>query len=165
MKIGSLKELLAHELADLYSAENQLVEALPKMVEATKNAELKDAFEVHFDETIQHVARLEKVFEILDISPHGHKCKGMEGLLKEGKELLKADIEDHVLDAALIGAAQRVEHYEIAGYGVARTFAERLGNSAAASILQSTLDEEGATNKKLTSIAQRVNVEAQKITT
>jgi ferritin-like metal-binding protein YciE len=161
MKMKTLEDLFVHELKDLYSAEKQILKALPKMAKAATNEELRTAFETHLEETEVQVQRLEKLFEDLEIAPRAPKCKAMEGLIEEGKEILEEEMEDDVRDAALICAAQRVEHYEIAGYGCARTFAEQLGHSEAASILQQTLDEEGATDQKLTQIAMdRVNTAA-----
>jgi ferritin-like metal-binding protein YciE len=157
MKMKTLNDLFLHELKDLYSAEKQLTKALPKMAKAASNDSLKEAFQNHLEETQGHVERLEKIFEQLDASPRGTKCKAMEGLIEEGQELMDEDMEGDVMDAALICAAQRVEHYEIAGYGGARTFAERLGNDAAAKLLQQTLDEEAAADKKLTEISSTVN--------
>ncbi|OYP36143.1 ferritin-like domain-containing protein [Rhodopirellula sp. MGV] len=155
MKLDSLEKLYVHELKDLYSAETQLLEALPKMQEAASNSELKEAFESHLEETKTHVARLETIFSDLEFEPRGHKCAAMEGLIKEGESLLKSDIEPSVLDAALIAAAQRVEHYEMAGYGTARTFAEKLGHQKAADALQETLNEEGHANQTLSRLAER----------
>jgi ferritin-like metal-binding protein YciE len=157
MKMKTLNDLFLHELKDLYSAEKQLTKALPKMAKAANNGALKEAVQSHLEETQGHVERLEQIFEQLDASPRGAKCKAMEGLIEEGKELIDEAAEDDVLDAALISAAQRVEHYEIAGYGSARTFAERLGNDQAARLLQQTLDEEAAADKKLTEISNTVN--------
>jgi ferritin-like metal-binding protein YciE len=153
MALENLKDLWIHELKDLYSAENQLLKALPKMVEAANAEELARAFSHHLTETEGHVRRIEEIFRELEGSPRGKKCVGMEGLVKEGKELLKEEAADWVLDAGLIGAAQRVEHYEIAAYGTARDHAEKLGFYQAAQLLQQTLDEEGAADKKLTEIA------------
>lgn len=153
-KLESLDDLLVEQLQDLYDAENRITKALPEMAEASKNAELKKAFQSHLRETEGHVNRLEKVFGILGREPESSTCEAMKGLLKEGEEMIDAKGDPNVKDAALIAAAQRVEHYEIAGYGTARTFAERLGYSDAAEILQQTLDEEGAADKKLTKIAE-----------
>lgn len=163
MKMESLLELYVNGLKDLYSAEKQLVKALPKMaIEATSN-ELRQGFEAHLEETQVQVERLEQIFEELGVSPRGKKCVGMEGLIEEGKELMEEeDIEPDVLDAGLIAAAQHVEHYEMAGYGCARTYAKLLGFNEAHKLLQQSLDEEGATDKKLTALALRINVEAQK---
>jgi ferritin-like metal-binding protein YciE len=157
----NLSDLLAHELKDLYSAEKQLVKALPKMIKAADHAELREALENHLGETEEHVTRLDKIFAQLDISSRGAKCVAMEGIIEEGKSLLDEEMEEDVRDAAIICAAQRVEHYEIAGYGCARTFAQRLGHGDAANLLQQTLDEEKAADEKLTQIAlDRVNAEA-----
>lgn len=161
MKLESLRDLFVDELKDLYSAERQLVKALPKMAKAATSRDLKRAFESHLKETKGQVARLDKVFASLDLSPKGKKCKAMEGLIKEGSELMEEDAEPEVMDAALIAAAQRVEHYEMAGYGCVRTFAQVLGETKAASLLQETLDEEGAADQKLTEIAKHINVEAE----
>jgi ferritin-like metal-binding protein YciE len=161
MEMNSLQDLFIHDLKDLYSAETQLTKALPRMAKAASDPNLKEAFQTHLAETEQHVARLEQILEELDESPKGKKCKAMEGLIEEGKELMEEDAEPGVLDAGLIGAAQKVEHYEIAGYGTARTYAQMLGNDQAARLLQQTLDEEGATDKKLTKLAvQCINAEA-----
>ncbi len=161
MELESLKDLYIHELKDLYSAENQIVKALPKMVKAATNPKLADGFSRHLEETKKHVLRLEQVLDSHDESTRGPKCKGMEGLLKEGAEMIEEDAEDDVRDAGLISAAQRVEHYEIAGYGTARTYASLLGDSEGAKMLQQTLDEEGATDKKLTQLAESINVAAE----
>ena len=161
MKLDSLKKLFVHELKDLYSAESQLVEAIPKMASHASDSELKSAFEEHLKQTRTHVERLEQIFASYEFQPGGHKCKGMEGLIKEGEGLLTADIGAEVLDAALIGAAQRVEHYEMAGYGTARAFAEKLGDRKAAELLQKTLDEEADTDEKLSRLAEKsINFEA-----
>jgi ferritin-like metal-binding protein YciE len=159
-KTGILHELFEDQIKDLYSAENQILKALPKMAKASTNAQLRTAFEKHLEETRGHVARLEQIAEELNFSPKGKKCKGCEGLIEEGKEVM-AEFEDETLDAGLIGAAQRVEHYEMAGYGTARTHADLLGFKKAARLLQQTLDEEDRADKKLTQIAESVvNVEA-----
>jgi ferritin-like metal-binding protein YciE len=156
-----LEELLVDELKDLYSAENQIIKALPRMAKATSAPELKRAFERHLDETRRQVERLNQIGDALEIKLTGKKCKGMEGLLEEGKEIMEEDLDDNALDAGLIGAAQKVEHYEIAAYGTARTHAEMLGYSKIARLLQQTLNEEGATDKKLTQLAESIiNVEA-----
>jgi ferritin-like metal-binding protein YciE len=158
----SLHELLVHEVKDLYSAENQLVKALPRMAKNAQNNELRRAFEQHLRQTEEHARRLERVAERLEAKPRGKKCVGMEGLIEEGKELLSEDAEAEVLDAGLIGAAQKVEHYEIAAYGTARAHAEQLGYQDVASTLQKTLDEESQANELLTAIAERmVNAQAQ----
>jgi ferritin-like metal-binding protein YciE len=153
MALENLQDLFVHELKDLYSAENQILKALPRMVDAANAEELAQAFAGHLNETEGHVRRLEDIFRELQVSPRGKKCVGMEGLLEEGKELLKEEAADWVLDAGLIGAAQRVEHYEIAAYGTARDHAEKLGLYQVAQLLQETLDEEGAADKKLSEIA------------
>ncbi len=155
-----LKELYIDELKDLYSAENQLVKALPKMAKAASSEELRQGFEEHLEQTKEHVARLEKIFGALDESPKGKKCMGMEGLVKEGSEVMGEDFEDAVMDAALIGAAQRVEHYEIAAYGTASEFANLLGESEHISLLQETLQEEKETDQKLTELAREINQQA-----
>jgi ferritin-like metal-binding protein YciE len=161
MKLDSLHKLYIEELRDLYNAENQLLKALPKMAKAASSEELKQAFEDHFEETKDHVERLEDIFAGLEESPKGKTCHGMKGLIEEGSEMLDKEGEESVLDAGIIGAAQRVEHYEIAAYGTVRTFATLLGEDEAADLLQQTLDEEGETNKRLTELAEEiVNPEA-----
>jgi ferritin-like metal-binding protein YciE len=155
-----LKELYIDELKDLYNAENQLVKALPKMAKAASSDKLRQGFEEHLEQTKNHVQRLEKIFQTLGESPKGKKCKGMEGLIEEGSEVMEEDYEGSVMDAALIGAAQRVEHYEIAGYGTVRTMAETLGESDHVSLLEETLQEEKETDEKLTELASRINTEA-----
>jgi len=164
VKAHSLKELFIEELRDLYDAENQLTKALPKMAEGSSSPELREAFEEHLEQTRNHVSRLEKVFAGLGEKPKAEKCKGMEGLIKEGSELLKEDdFDSEVKDAAIIGAAQKVEHYEIAGYGTVRTFAELLGEDEAVSLLEETLEEEKETDQKLTELADQINVEASEV--
>jgi ferritin-like metal-binding protein YciE len=163
MKLASLQDLYVEELRDLYSAENQITKALPKMAKAATAPKLKAAFEEHLEQTKGHVDRLETIFKKLGKPPTGKTCAAMKGLIEEGSELLeqkdKADPE--VLDAGLIAAAQRVEHYEMAGYGTVRTFARQLGEDEAADLLQKTLDEEGETDKKLTALAEKaVNAKA-----
>lgn len=161
MKLESLHDLYVSELKDLYSAEHQLLKALPKMAKAASAPDLAKAFTAHLVETKGQVDRLDKIFKKLDASPKGKTCKAMEGLLEEGKEVMEEDADPTVMDAALIAAAQRVEHYEMAGYGCVRTFARLLGYDEAADLLQETLDEEGAADKKLTKLAETViNVEA-----
>jgi ferritin-like metal-binding protein YciE len=156
-----LEELLVDELKDLYNAENQLVKALPKMAKAATAPELKRAFERHLEETRRQVERLDEISAALDVKLTGKKCKGMEGVIEEGKELMQEDLDENAFDAGLIGAAQKVEHYEIAGYGTARAHATLLGYNKIARLLQQTLNEETATDKKLTQIAESiVNVEA-----
>jgi ferritin-like metal-binding protein YciE len=152
--MNDLQQLLSKELGDLYNAEQQIVAALPKMVEAAKSRELKRAFEDHLKLTQNHVRRLDQVFEMLGEKPHGKKCKGMEGLIKEADDAAKEPAAPMVTDAALIGAAQRVEHYEMAGYGCARTYARVLGEMDAAKLLQQTLDEEGEADQLLTRLAE-----------
>jgi ferritin-like metal-binding protein YciE len=161
MKLDSLKELYVDELKDLYSAENQLLKAIPKMAKAATSPALKKGFEKHLEETKDQVERLEQIFKALGESPKGKKCKAMEGLVEEGKELMEEDAEPEVMDAALIAAAQRVEHYEIAGYGCVRTYAQLLGETQAAKLLQQTLDEEGKTDQALTKLAEKINVDAE----
>ena len=161
MTANALKELYIDELRDLYSAENQLVKALPKMAKAAASDDLRAAIEEHLEQTKGHVQRLEGVFEILNKNPKGKKCAGMEGLIKEGSELMEEDLEGEVMDAGLIGAAQRVEHYEIAAYGTVRAFAELMGESDQASLLAETLEEEKQADVKLTEISKQVNIEAQ----
>jgi ferritin-like metal-binding protein YciE len=157
----TLGDLYLNELRDLYSAETQLLEALPKMAEAATSSQLKEAFTTHLEETQGHVSRLEEIFEALGEEPGGETCKAMEGLISEGEDYVKASGHRDVRDAGLIGAAQRVEHYEMAGYGTTRTLATRLGESEAADSLQATLDEEEEADRKLTAIAEsEVNPEA-----
>jgi ferritin-like metal-binding protein YciE len=156
-----LRELYVDELKDLYNAENQLVKALPKMAKAASSVDLRSGFEEHLEQTKGHVQRLETIFSQLDESPKGKKCKGMEGLIEEGSEAMD-EYEDAVLDAALIGAAQRVEHYEMAGYGTACAFAEELGESEQASLLKETLEEEKETDKKLSTLAKQINPQANR---
>lgn len=161
MKMKTLEDLFLHELKDLFAAEKQLVKALPKMAKAATHSELRQAFEEHLTQTQEHVSRLEEIFSQLNLSARGAKCEAMEGLIQEGKKILEEEMEDDVRDAALICAAQRVEHYEMAAYGCARTFARDLGHHDAADLLQQTLDEEGAADEKLTEIAvSRINQEA-----
>ena len=161
MKLETMKELLLDELQDLYSAETQITKALPKMAKASTAPDLKHAFESHLKETEGHVQRLETIFKHLKESPKGKTCEGMKGLLKEGDERVKEGGEPEVLDAGLISAAQRVEHYEIAAYGSARTYAELLGESEIVKLLEQTLEEEKAADQKLTKVAKKVNVKAQ----
>ena len=156
-----LEELLADELKDIYSAENQIIKALPKMAKAASAPELKRAFERHLEETRRQVERLDEIGQNLEIKLTGKKCHGMEGLIEEGKEIMEEDLDENAIDAGLIGAAQKVEHYEIAAYGTARTHATMLGFTKVARLLQQTLNEEAATDKKLTQLAESViNVEA-----
>jgi ferritin-like metal-binding protein YciE len=160
--MNSLRELYVEELKDLYSAENQILKALPKMMRAASDRDLQRAFSQHEKQTQRQVKRLERIFRQLGENPKGKKCKGMEGLLEEGQELIKERPEPEVLDAGLIAAAQKVEHYEIAGYGTVRTYAQQLGEEEQASLLQETLDEEGETDKRLTALAESsINIEAE----
>lgn len=156
----SLRELYVNELKDLYNAETQLVKALPKMAKGSSNAELRHGFEEHLRQTSEHVSRLEQIFEMLGEKPTGKKCVGMEGIVKEGAETLSEDYEGAVMDAAIIGAAQRVEHYEIAGYGTVIAFAELLGEDEHVSLLEQTLEEEKETDEKLTQLAGQINPQA-----
>lgn len=161
MKLQTLEDLFHHELKDLYSAENQLVKALPKMAKAATNPDLQAGFEEHLEQTKGHVERLDKIAGMIGKKLTGHKCKAMEGLVEEGAELIDEDAEDTVRDAGLIGAAQRVEHYEMAGYGTACALAKKLGLDDAADLLEETLEEEKATDEKLTELAESiVTVEA-----
>jgi ferritin-like metal-binding protein YciE len=160
-KTTSLHELLIEELKDLYSAETQLTKALPKMAKAANDEALKAGFEEHLDQTQEHIARLDRVMELLDASPKGKVCKAMKGLVAEGEEKIHEDASPAVKDAALICAAQKVEHYEIAGYGTVRTFAELLGQDEVVSLLQETLDEEAETDRKLTQLASSLNLKAE----
>jgi ferritin-like metal-binding protein YciE len=152
--LNDLNDLLVEQLKDLYNAEAQLTKALPKMAKAATSPELKQAFQTHLAETEEHINRLEQVFEELGESAKGKTCKAMKGLVEEAKEAIEEEAEDSVKDAALIAAAQRVEHYEIAGYGTVRTYAKMLGQDQAAKLLQQTLDEEGKTDKLLTQLAE-----------
>jgi ferritin-like metal-binding protein YciE len=160
MKLNSLHDLLVEELRDLYSAENMLLKALPRMAKAASSEELQAAFEEHLTQTEEQVRRLDRIFKQLGAKAKGKKCKAMEGLIEEGKEIMEQDGDEAVLDAAMIGAAQKVEHYEIASYGTARTFAQILGLDDVADLLQETLDEEADTDKRLTEIAESANYEA-----
>jgi ferritin-like metal-binding protein YciE len=153
MKIETLRDLLIHELKDLYSAEKQLVKALPKVANAVNDTDLKGGIEKHLEETKGHVNRLEQIFEMLGTSTRGPKCKGMEGLIEESSTLIEDEPDAEVLDAGIICGSQKIEHYEIAGYGTARTFAELLGEEEVMELLQQTLDEEKATDGKLTELA------------
>ncbi len=161
MKLESLQDLLIDQLRDLYSAERQLVKALPKMAKAAHNPMLKAGFEEHLEQTREHVERLEQCFEKLGVRARAKTCEAMEGLIEEGEDLIDSDAEDNVRDAGLICAAQKVEHYEMAGYGSVRTWAQEIGQNEVANLLQQTLDEEKQTNSKLNHIAeQMVNVHA-----
>lgn len=161
MKLDTLEKLYVDELRDIYNAENQLLKALPKMAKGASSSDLKNAFETHLRQTEMHVQRLEQIFAQLDESPKGKTCHAMKGLIEEGSETLKEDGEESVLDAGIIVAAQKVEHYEMAAYGSARTFARLLGQEKAAELLQTTLDEESETNESLNQLAENiVNPEA-----
>ena len=162
MELETLEDLYVEELKDLYSAENQILKALPKMIKAATHTKLKRAFTAHERQTRQHAKRLERVCKELGKSPKGKKCEGMEGLLKEGASLIKERPDKDVLDAGLIAAAQHVEHYEMAGYGCVRTYARLLGYESQAQLLQQTLDEEGDTDKLLTVLAESsINIDAE----
>lgn len=162
MEMETLRDLYVEELKDLYSAENQILKALPRMIKAATHPKLKKAFAKHEKQTRQHAKRLERICRELDEKPTGKKCVGMEGLIQEGKDLIKEKPEPDVLDAGLISAAQHVEHYEMAGYGTCRTWAQLLGYQNQAEILQTTLDEEKQTDLDLTILAEStVNIDAE----
>jgi ferritin-like metal-binding protein YciE len=161
MRVETVEELFVEELKDLYSAEKQITKSLPKLAKATTTPELKAAFESHLQETIGQIERLDRVFEILGKSPRGKNCNGMKGVLEEGTEVLEETERGLVRDVALISAAQRVEHYEMAGYGCVREYARLLGQQEIATLLESTLAEEKAADKKLGGIAKQVNRTAQ----
>ena len=164
MELETLKDLYVHELKDLYSAENQLIKALPKMAKAATNRQLTSAFNQHLEQTKRQAKRLEQILKSHGESTRAPKCEGMEGLIAEGDKMAKEDAEDEVRDAGLIAAAQRVEHYEIAGYGCARTYAQLLRDTKGARLLDTSLQEEGATDKKLTKLARSViNLRAKKV--
>jgi ferritin-like metal-binding protein YciE len=156
MKLDTLQKLFLNELRDLYHAEGQLLKALPKMAQGASSEELRNAFETHLKETENHVERLEEVFELLGETPKGKVCQAMKGLIEEGSEILEEDGEDSVLDAGIIVAAQKVEHYEMAAYGSVRTFAELLGHDEVVELLQTTLDEESAANELLNNLAKEI---------
>jgi ferritin-like metal-binding protein YciE len=158
---SELKELYVDELKDIYSAETQLVKALPKMAKAAVSAELRNGFEQHLEQTKGHVGRLEQICDDLDETPTGKHCKGMEGLIREGGEAAEEDYKGDAKDAALIGAAQRVEHYEIAAYGTVRAMAEKLGETEAAKLLSQTLQEEKDTDVKLSKVADKMTIEKE----
>jgi len=163
MKLETLKDLYVEQLHDLYSAETQLVEALPKMAKAATNKQLQTAFTAHLTQTKGHVQRLEQIFKQLGEDTKGPVCKGMKGLISEGEEMIKTKGDPAAIDAGLIAAAQRVEHYEIAGYGCVRTYAHQLGDHRTEQVLQQTLDEEGAADQKLTTLAEEmINLEAER---
>jgi ferritin-like metal-binding protein YciE len=161
MKIETLRELFVDELQDMHSAEQQITKALPKIVKASHDPNLRQALEHHLEETKNHVMRLEQVLKSMHENPKGKTCEGMKGLLKEGEDRISAGKPGEVLDAGIISAAQRVEHYEIAAYGSARTYAELLGNQEAVRLLSETLQEEKNADAKLNEIARKVNVEAK----
>jgi ferritin-like metal-binding protein YciE len=161
MQLENLEDLYIHELKDLYSAEKQLIRALPKMAKTAKNQQLVAGFQEHLEQTKEHAARIEKILAEHKQSTRGSKCKGMEGIIAEGAEMIEEEANPEVKDAGLISAAQRVEHYEIAGYGTARTYAELLGDNLGAKLLQATLGEEEETDQKLTKLAKSsINVAA-----
>jgi ferritin-like metal-binding protein YciE len=161
MKLESLKDLYVEQLKDLYSAETQIIEALPKLAERASAPDLKTAFQEHLRQTQEQVRRLEQIFQDIGESPKGHTCQGMKGLLREGEEMIKMQGDPKVIDAGLIAASQRVEHYEIAGYGTVRTYAELLGKDMHVSLLERTLQEEEMTDERLTELAEsHVNEEA-----
>jgi ferritin-like metal-binding protein YciE len=161
-KLNSLDDLLVHELKDIYNAEGQIVKALPKMVKAASHPELQQAFETHLDETENQIERLEQVFKLLGVPAKGVKCHGMAGLIEEGKEVIDQDAEPSVKDAALIAAAQKIEHYEIASYGCVATYAEMLGYEQVHRLLSETLNEEETTDQKLTGLAETcINADAE----
>jgi ferritin-like metal-binding protein YciE len=162
MKLESLRELFHEQLRDLYSAENMIIKALPKVAEKASSPELKNAINHHLEQTRTHVTRLNQIFDqIREIDREDKKCKGMEGIVKENEEMLKQDAEPEVRDAGIISGAQRVEHYEIAAYGTVRTYAQLLGQQQWAQLLQQTLDEEKQTDSKLNALAEHINVEAK----
>src|SRR5215471_20736942 len=160
MPENSLQQLYVEQLKDLYHAETQLVKALPKMAKAAKSEALREGFEQHLEQTRGHVQRLEQIFEAMEESPKGRKCAGMQGLVKEGEEVLDENSDSEALDAGLIAAAQRVEHYEIAGYGSVRSFAELLGEDEAVNLLHETLEDEKTTDQKLTKLSENINAQA-----
>jgi ferritin-like metal-binding protein YciE len=161
MKLENLQQLYLKELRDLYSAENQITEALPKLIDAAHSSELKNALQEHLNVTQTQIARLEQIFQSLNEKPSGESCKGMKGVIKEGDEMVSAGGDPSTVDAGIISAAQRVEHYEMAGYGTVRTYAKLLGRDQDATLLQQTLDEEEEADQTLTQIASTVNVEAK----
>lgn len=161
MKLENLQQLFVKELRDLYDAESQITDALPKMIETASHPDLKNALQEHLHVTKQHISRLDRVFQTLQEKPTGETCKGMKGLLKEGDEIASGEGDKSTIDAGIISAAQRVEHYEMAGYGTVRTYAELLGQPELANLLQQTLDEEKQADQTLTEIATSVNVESK----
>jgi ferritin-like metal-binding protein YciE len=162
MEMESLKDLFIDQLKDIYSAETQVTKALPKMAKAASSTELQDAFKMHLNQTQDQIKRLDEIFDSLGKNPKGKKCKGMQGLLEEGEEMMSEDADPDVMDAGLIAAAQRVEHYEISAYGTARAYARVLGDEKAASLLEQTLREESQTDQKLNQLAEgQINMRAQ----
>jgi ferritin-like metal-binding protein YciE len=162
MKLNNLNDLFIHELKDIYNAEKQITKALPKMMKEATTPQLKKAFEMHLGETEKQIERLEQVFESIGMKPSGEKCKAMEGIIKEAQDMMSENADSDVMDAALIASAQRVEHYEIAGYGTLCTYAKQLGHKEALKLLHMTLEEEKATDLKLTDLAEsKVNVKAE----
>jgi len=161
MKLENLQQLYLKELRDLYDAENQITGALPKLIDAANNSELKNVLQEHLDVTKKQIGRLEQIFQALNEKPSGETCKGMKGVIKEGDEIISAGGDPSTVDAGIISAAQRVEHYEMAGYGTVRNYAKLLGQEEHARLLQQTLDEEEKADKTLTQIASTVNVEAK----
>jgi len=160
MKLENLQKLMLDQLKDTYDAEHQITKALPKMQEAASSPELQRAFQTHLNQTQSQISRLEQVFEMLGQKPSRKACKGMQGLIEEGNEMMKENADSDVRDAGLIASAQKVEHYEISAYGTLRTYANLLGHHQAADLLQQTLDEEAQTDEMLTQIASKVNVQA-----
>jgi len=161
MQHNALMELYVDELKDLYDAENRLLKAIPKMAKAATSEKLRSGFEEHLEQTRGHVDRLKEIVDNLDEKPSGKKCAGMMGIIKEGEEIMEEDFEGEVMDAALISAAQRVEHYEIAAYGCVRTWADLLGENEGSALLEKTLEEEKETDEKLTQLAEEINVQAK----
>jgi ferritin-like metal-binding protein YciE len=161
MKLENLQQLFVKELRDLYDAEDQITQALPKLIDAAHHPELKSALQEHLQVTRQQISRLDQIFQKLNQKPTGETCKGMKGVIKEGDEIVSAGGDPSTVDAGIISAAQRVEHYEMAGYGTVRTYAELLGQTEMARLLQQTLNEEGEADKKLTQLANGINVEAR----
>jgi ferritin-like metal-binding protein YciE len=161
MKLENLQQLFVKELRDLYDAESQITDALPKMIEAASHPQLKQALQEHLQVTKRQISRLDRIFQTMQEKPTGETCKGMKGLLKEGSDIVSAGGDPSTVDAGIISAAQRVEHYEMAGYGTVRTYAELLGKQEFARLLQETLDEEKQADKALSEIASGVNVESK----
>ncbi len=161
MKLENLQQLFVKELRDLYDAESQITDALPKMIEAASHPQLRQALQEHLQVTKRQISRLDRIFQVMQEKPTGETCKGMKGLLKEGDDIVSAGGDPSTVDAAIISAAQRVEHYEMAGYGTVRTYAELLGNQEFAKLLQETLDEEKEADQTLSEIASGVNVESK----